>query len=94
MQNLKKMNNLEKYKMCSDFVGRKGIIPSYFWNSEIYVVLLAASLSSSEASLCTRWHEAKSVIAESDSLLVKGVIMRDTVVLGGTIHVLDNHAGQ
>ena len=48
MQNLKKMNNLEKYKMCSDFVGRKGIIPSYFWNSEIYVVLLAASLSSSE----------------------------------------------
>ena len=45
-------------------------------------------------SLCTRWHEAKSVIAESDSLLVKGVIMRDTVVLGGAIHVLDNHAGQ
>ena len=30
---------------------------------------------------CQSWHEAKEVIAEADSLLAKGVIMRDTVVL-------------
>ena len=27
---------------------------------------------------CQSWHEAKEVIAEADSLLAKGVIMRDT----------------
>ena len=30
---------------------------------------------------CQSWHEAKVVIEEADSLLAKGVIMRDTVVL-------------
>ena len=30
---------------------------------------------------CQSWREAKATIAEADSLLVEGVIMRDTVVL-------------
>ena len=30
---------------------------------------------------CQSWQEAKEVIAEADSLLVEGVIMRDTAVL-------------
>ena len=32
---------------------------------------------------CQSWHEAKAVVKEADSLLVKGVIMRDTAVLAG-----------
>ncbi len=43
---------------------------------------------------CQSWHEAKEVIAEADSLLVEGVIMRDTAVLAGAIRALDNHAGR
>ena len=43
---------------------------------------------------CQSWHEAKEVIVEADSLLVKGVIMRDTAALGGAIRALDNHAGR
>ena len=43
---------------------------------------------------CQSWHEAKEVIAEADSLLAKGVIMRDTVVLGDAIRALDNHFGR
>ena len=43
---------------------------------------------------CQSWHEAKEVIVEADSLLVKGVIMRDTAALGGVIRALDNHAGR
>ena len=43
---------------------------------------------------CQSWHEAKEVIAEADILLAKGVIMRDTVVLGDAIRALDNHFGR
>ena len=43
---------------------------------------------------CQSWHEAKEVIAEADSLLAKGVIMRDTVVLASSIRTLDNFIGR
>lgn len=38
---------------------------------------------------CQSWHEAKEVIAEADSLLAKGVIMRDTAALTRAIVALD-----
>ena len=38
---------------------------------------------------CQSWHEAKEVIAEADSLLVEGAIMRDTVTLARAIEALD-----
>ena len=43
---------------------------------------------------CQSWHEAKEVIAEADSLLANGVIMRDTAVLVDAIRALDNHFGR
>ena len=43
---------------------------------------------------CQSWHEAKEVIAEADRWLAKGVIMRDTAVLGDAIRALDNHFGR
>lgn len=43
---------------------------------------------------CQSWREANEVLVKADSLLANGMIMRDTAVLGGAIHVLDNHAGQ
>ena len=51
----------------------------------LLVVLLVMSCTS-----CARWREAKGVIAEADSLLVEGVIMRDTAALGGVIRTLDH----
>ena len=42
----------------------------------LLITLLVMSCTS-----CARWREAKGVIAEADSLLVKGVIVRDTVAL-------------
>lgn len=42
---------------------------------------------------CQSWRDANEVIAEADSLLAKGVIMRDTAALAGAIRALDNHAG-
>lgn len=47
-------------------------------------VLLIGNLVS-----CQSWHDAKAVIAEADSLLAKGVIIRDTVVLARAIEALD-----
>ena len=47
-------------------------------------VLLMGNLVS-----CQSWYEAKAVIAEADSLLVKGVIMRDTAALACAIETLD-----
>lgn len=47
-------------------------------------VLLMGNLVS-----CQFWHEAKTVIAEADSLLAKGVIIRDTAVLARAIEALD-----
>ena len=38
---------------------------------------------------CQSWHDAKAVIAEADSLLAKGVIMRDTAALSCAIETLD-----
>ena len=43
---------------------------------------------------CQSWREAKATVAEADSLLVKGVIMRDTAVLAAAISALDNHVGR
>lgn len=47
-------------------------------------VLLMGNLVS-----CQSWHDAKTVIAEADSLLAKGVIIRDTAVLARAIEALD-----
>lgn len=47
-------------------------------------VLLMGNLVS-----CQSWHDAKAVIAEADSLLAKGVIIRDTAVLARAIGALD-----
>ena len=38
---------------------------------------------------CQSWHEAKTIIVEADSLLAKGVIMRDTAALACAIETLD-----
>ena len=38
---------------------------------------------------CQSWHNAKAVIAEADSLLAKGVIIRDTAALTRAIETLD-----
>ena len=47
----------------------------------LFVALLVMSCTS-----CTRWREAKAVIAEADSLLVYGKIIEDTAVLAATIN--------
>lgn len=47
----------------------------------LLVALLVMSCTS-----CTRWREAKAVIAEADSLLVYGKIIEDTAVLAATIN--------
>lgn len=43
---------------------------------------------------CQSWNNAKAVIAEADSLLAKGLIIEDTVLLVTTIHTLDNQIGR
>jgi len=43
---------------------------------------------------CQSWREAKAVIAEADSLLGNGVIMRDTAALATVIQKLDNPIGR
>ena len=55
----------------------------------VLVTLLVMSCTS-----CTRWREAKAVIAEADSLLVKGVIIKDTAALSGGICALENLMGR
>jgi hypothetical protein len=55
----------------------------------LLVALLVMSCTS-----CTRWREAKGVIAEADSLLVKGVIIKDTAALSGGICTLENLMGR
>ena len=40
-------------------------------------------------SSCQSWREAKEVLVEADSLLAKGVIMRDTAALACAIETLD-----
>ena len=57
----------------------------------IRFVLIAFLVISSTS--CTRWREAKAVIAEADSLLGKGVIMRDTTALRFAINTLDGPLG-
>ena len=51
----------------------------------VLVVMLVMSCSS-----CARWREAKAVVSEADSLLVEGVIIRDTAALGKVISTLEN----
>ena len=55
----------------------------------LLVALLVMSCTS-----CARWREAKGVIAEADSLLVKGVIIKDTAALSGGICALENLMGR
>ena len=55
----------------------------------VLVALLVMSCTS-----CARWREAKAVIAEADSLLVKGVIIKDTAALSGGICTLENLMGR
>lgn len=43
---------------------------------------------------CQSWRDAKVTVAEADSLLANGVIMRDTAVLAAAISALDNHVGR
>ena len=43
---------------------------------------------------CQSWRDAKEVIAEADSLLANGVIMRDTAALATSIRTLDNFIGR
>ena len=54
----------------------------------LLVVLLVMSCTS-----CTRWREAKEVVAEAERLLAKGEIMQDTAVLTEVINTLDNPIG-
>ena len=56
-------------------------------------MLLITSLVMSCTS-CARWREAKAVIAEADSLLEKGVIIKDTAALSGGICTLENLMGR
>lgn len=56
-------------------------------------MLLVAVLVISCTS-CARWRDAKGVIAEADSLLVEGVIIRDTAALGKVISTLENPLGR
>ena len=51
----------------------------------VLVALLVMSCSS-----CARWRGAKGIVKEAESLLVEGVIMRDTAALGGVIRTLDH----
>ena len=55
----------------------------------LLITLLVMSCTS-----CTRWREAKGVIAEAESLLVKGVIIKDTAALSGGICTLENLMGR
>ena len=43
---------------------------------------------------CQSWREAKAVVKEADSLLAKGVIVRDTVVLAEVIRIFNNPMGR
>ena len=54
----------------------------------LLVALLVMSCTS-----CTRWREAKAVIAEADSLLVYGNIIEDTAVLAATINTFSGPMG-
>lgn len=56
-------------------------------------ILLVALLVMSFTS-CARWREAKAVIAEADSLLEKGEIIKDTAALSGGICALENLMGR
>ena len=55
----------------------------------LLITLLVMSCTS-----CARWREAKGVVAEADSLLVKGVIIKDTAALSGGICTLENLMGR
>ena len=55
----------------------------------LLITLLVMSCTS-----CTRWREAKAVIAEADSLLGEGVIIKDTAALSGGICALENLMGR
>ena len=55
----------------------------------IYKILLVALWAISSTS-CTHWRDAKAVVSEADSLLVEGVIIRDTAALGKVISTLEN----
>ena len=54
----------------------------------LLITLLVMSCTS-----CTRWREAKGVIAEADSLLVHKIVTRDTAALNFAINILDGPLG-
>ena len=53
----------------------------------IYKILLVALWAISSTS-CARWREAKWVVSEAESLLVEGVVIKDTAALAKTIRTL------
>lgn len=59
------------------------IIPKYLSHYFLLLISLVSFIS------CQSWRDAKEVIAEADSLLAKGVIMRDTAALACAIETLD-----
>lgn len=58
----------------------------------IYKILLVALLAISSTS-CARWHDAKAVVSEADSLLVHGEIIEDTALLAATINTFNGPLG-
>ena len=56
-------------------------------------IVLVALLAISSTS-CARWREAKGIVKEAESLLVEGVVIRDTAALGEVINALENPLGR
>ena len=60
----------------------------YFIHILLFILLIGNLVS------CQAWRDAKAVVAEADSLLVEGVVIRDTAVLGEVINALENPLGR
>ena len=76
------------FRFCST---DKIIMPSslkYIVRLVLFVLLMGNVVS------CQSWHEARAVVKEADSLLAKGVIIEDTVVLAEVIRTFDNPMGR
>ena len=61
-------------------------MPSRF--KHIFHFLLATMLLMGITS-CTSWRDAREIVEEAESLLAKGVILKDTAVLAGVIRTLE-----
>lgn len=60
----------------------------YFIQIPLFILLIGNLVS------CQAWRDAKAVVSEADSLLVEGVIIRDTAALGKVISTLENPLGR